>query len=1469
MDQQFERIKANENDDMNNINVRDVLKKCVDNLYKQFKVGDNSYKNKKTIKITNYENFYNDLLAYNNEGDENAHEYQNGEKIDINGIEFLINEIYDISGTQEILNHINVNYVNEENNQRFEYSNNNINHVEHNECRETKEGRDYRYKKYELVAEDFPKKCVFGNLYSRVDKHRAGDAADVGDAAENKSFEYLDLTGYLLYDYVHNFEKYQNNNICDKLNKILEDRILDILDFENKYIKYVKEKTKKLEFPTFTLYDVIYPNAHYIYKAGNKNFCLPVDRVICHYKNQANQIQDVPDYFDKLTLTNFIQDIFGMDIEKIEKPIQDIFIKCLHKKLLNLFTFDEQNNKSLFYGVDLTHIHADLMALFAFFVVLNEKIIKNEYDILNIELYKSFNLATEKYFTDYGHLDQVDCDKLPFLYQTDNIKNINSNIITNSLRVAAVIANDAGIGTLANNANEATVNAAVNTAITAGNINYEFDPIAVRVGAAVAVKIKKKYAAAAAANGGGDAVNLANIRTDINTFATAAAVAAAVAAAATADATADATAAATAAGDTVGVAIISAAATAADAAAGAAAAAADAAAAAAANAAADAAADAAAAGAGANVGGANANNAGNANTAFNNAVLTNAIKAGILGYIGRKTLTNLNLINANHTSIQNKNNNNSNNIKFNFASNMYKNNFKFNHTLNNPGFVNILLDNISRMGVYGTHKINTQNFIIRYTKEKNFNNDDNVLSVVDGNEDFNPNEHYEYIGKFGLNFGSQYIKNYKFCVSNNTGLTNLKNNLINLTNINYGLGVAGFFVLQSLLLNTLLNNNTAPLIEKLYFIVLKHAFAQDYIYNRLMKDSDVKNRITLLLNDNSLPDLSGAYNRNLNIDGMLLKIFKSLMIDKDTYKNILHIIDSDDENQGNIIIEMKHPYFYKHNGHYDSENVFYDVLRDFNDNYYKYKDQKKINFISNFNVKRHKIYGDNEIFQLVNNMITKKIILHEEKSLYKEEQPKTSKLEDNDKKALGNFINASGVKLGKETVNILQNDRINVNEKVKLKDSEIEENLIKQFKKLRNYGIMKGGVNNYNTDILYNCEQDVYSLLVLMYFNKLTKQKLNYYYLFTLLLKSEYFHINIGANINYLKQTAVNQYQNTMNRKYSFDDNFDLFSEKLINRKLNEEFKDLKDKIMIFNKLIYFYLFGFNCYFMTGDAQKTILGKFYNEEDEGNGINLDTQGKKLASVAKLFDTTEKNTNNLKVDYIRMMVKANKLVFQNNDYVEKRTNNINIAQQNTGNMNPNNNGYYQMSQIPQTALSSLTDGKSIAPTFLNNSGLLPYLLSRNLHTDIIKGGGEDNIFDKTVSAFAAIKHKDKKYIQQAFKNNELNPQQMEFLKLSNQINKWIEEETKGILKLIEYARSAMAVKNLKGDDLVEFKKYEKEIRENGINFDILQKMKNLHNDTMLGGQDIQNILSKLKQTEYNIQQKKNEYIEKLNDYLKSF
>ena len=112
--------------------------------------------------------------------------------------------------------------------------------------------------------------------------------------------------------------------------------------------------------------------------------------------------------------------------------------------------------------------------------------------------------------------------------------------------------------------------------------------------------------------------------------------------------------------------------------------------------------------------------------------------------------------------------------------------------------------------------------------------------------------------------------------------------------------------------------------------------------------------------------------------------------------------------------------------------------------------------------------------------------------------------------------------------------------------------------------------------------------------------------------------------------------------------------------------------------------------------------------------------------------------------------------------------------------------------------------------------------------------------------------------------------MAFLNLSNQVYKWINQETDGILELIKYARNAMAAKNLKGAKLQEFKKLEKQIQEKGINFDILRQMNELNNDdAMIGGQDIQNILSKLKQTEYNIQQKKNEYIEKLNDYLKSF
>lgn len=1432
----FSALKPDNAPNMDNVNIGDALRKCIDNLNIQFKAGDDSYKNKKKVNVVNYEKFYDELLAYDNHAN---HIYQDNDNVVLTNSDFLINEIHDISGLKEQIEHINVVYDN--NQQEFIYSNTNINHnIGADPVRETKTGQDYRYKKYELIAEDFPKKCVFGNLYSRTIKHN--NPANAGESNENKSYEYLDLTGYLLYDYVHNFEKYQNNNICDKLNKILEDRILDILDFENKYIKYVKEKGN-LEFPTFTLYDVIYPNAHYIYKVENKNFCLPVDRVICHYKNQADQIQNVPNYFDgKLTLTNFIQDIFGMDIKDIKKPIQDLFIKCLHKKLLKLFTFDEQENESIFYGVDLTYIHSDLLALFAFFNVLNEKIIKNDYDILDIEIFKSFNLSTSLYF-DSQNLDKIDCNNLPFLYKNDIMEQIDmfayKDVINGIAAAAANAADAAGAGVAGAGAGAgagAAANAAAGIAAAVGAAGAAATAAAVAVGAA-AVYLKSLILNADNAN------TIRNNRLDQGNINNARDVAS------------------NAINTNIGVGHIN-----------------------------------VPGNDGVNpnniiedrvrIGTAAANicrlyirheleNHGNymgADITITN-IVTQSIPYIAIYIYGNFTLLNLGFIDAGNNTIVN--NPNIQNIKFLLTSGMYKNNYVFDNNLQNQNqlFNDLLLNNISRMGIYGLQKINTQQF--KFYKQFSYGcTDIEDISVIPMDDASNGNQDLQSVSIIGINIGTRFLKNRKYCISGNLNLHDKINDVRDLSKKSFSLGIIGFLIFQTSLLNTKLTLDSINLIQRLYFIILKHTFAQHYIYDKLIKSTDIKNRISDMLSDATLSKLFDNYNRNFNIDIILFKIFKSLMIDDDSYKNILNIVNGETVVNANNIIKMNYPFFYKHNGQYDSENIFYDVLRDFNKNYYKHsKENKKINFINNFNIKRHKIYGDNEIFQLINNMITKKITLHKEENLInkKPEQQNALELSDNDTKAISNFINSSGAKLGKNTIDILTRKNIQIDERINLKNKDIEKRFIDDFKKLQNYGIMKGG-EDYEVDILYDCEKDIYSLLVLIYYNKLTIQKLKYYHYFILLLKSEYFKIFIQAGVNCLRVDGNGAYLDTMNRKYKFDNDFNLFTEKLNNKILNnEDFNNFKDNLLIFNKLIYYYLFGFNCYFIKGNAQKTILDKFYV-----NNFAFDNQGKKLASIAMLFNSLDENTNNLSVDYIRMMVKANKTVFQNIDYVEKRTDNINIPKQNIGNMNlVNNNGYYQMSQIPQSALSSLTDGKSIAPTFLNNSGLLPYLLSRNLHTDIIKGGGENNnVFDQTVDAIASIKHTNKEYIRQAFKNNNqnnvLNSQQMAFLNLSNQVYKWINQETDGILELIKYARNAMAAKNLKGDKLQQFKEFEKQIQEKGINFDILRQMNELNNDdAMIGGQDIQNILSKLKQTEYNIQQKKNEYIEKLNDYLKSF
>ena len=90
-----------------------------------------------------------------------------------------------------------------------------------------------------------------------------------------KSYEYLDLSGYLLYDYVHNYLKYAGNPICNHLNKFLEEQILNILNIDNSLIPDTIDN-----LTTFTLYDIIYPNAHYIYNVKDKNFCLPI---VCRF----------------------------------------------------------------------------------------------------------------------------------------------------------------------------------------------------------------------------------------------------------------------------------------------------------------------------------------------------------------------------------------------------------------------------------------------------------------------------------------------------------------------------------------------------------------------------------------------------------------------------------------------------------------------------------------------------------------------------------------------------------------------------------------------------------------------------------------------------------------------------------------------------------------------------------------------------------------------------------------------------------------------------------------------------------------------------------------------------------------------------------------------------------------------------------------------------------------------------------
>ena len=401
------------------LKIEKIIDVYLKNLVDQFQAGDKSFKFNKDVEIKNYDKFYDELTKYDTEL------YTDWDCINLKDQNFLIKEIENIRSVEEDINHINVVYDDTKPEDfYFKYSEKKIVDNDH-------ELLDGNYKKYMLYKRNFPKRCVFGQLYSRTKKDNK--KAGVADAKYEKSYEYLDLSGYLLYDYVHNYPKYSGNPICNYLNRFLEEQILNILNFDNSYIPEMKD------IETFTLYDIIYPNSHYIYNIKGKNFCLPVDRVICHYDEKPENIGSKENlkYEKKLTVANFMQDIFGMSKDEIHKDIQDIFINCLNKKLLKLFIDIRTTN--LFYNQDLTLIFSDVIALFAFFVKFNDNLHKGEKDenndyVLDTEIYKSISLSHFK-----KNKSALLYSDLPFLYTDANLeaarktqKNVNKLAFINS-----------------------------------------------------------------------------------------------------------------------------------------------------------------------------------------------------------------------------------------------------------------------------------------------------------------------------------------------------------------------------------------------------------------------------------------------------------------------------------------------------------------------------------------------------------------------------------------------------------------------------------------------------------------------------------------------------------------------------------------------------------------------------------------------------------------------------------------------------------------------------------------------------------------------------------------------------------------------------------------------------------------------------------------------------------------------------
>lgn len=1238
---------------LNNISIHNILDTYTENLIKQFQAGDISYKDNKDVGIKNFKDFYDQIITYNTADPFGTAAALNS--MNMKDYEFLIKEIEDIRGISEPTIRINVVFDNhDENDPYFKYSDALIVTNGH-------ESFNDKYKKIKLVKNQNPKKCVFGTLYPRTKKD-----VDVGNnrahAAFNKSFEYLDLSGYVLYDYVHNYPKYKGNPICKHLNDFLEERILELLDINNNYLRNNIEKLR-----TFTLYDIIYPNAHYIYNFGNKNFCLPIDRVICHYDETptnigtGNRIQ----YNTEFTISNFIQDIFGMSKNSIDDDIKKLFIKCLNKKLLNMFTNVE--NGYLFYDKNITLIYADILALFAFFVVLNDKLNENKKlnDILNIEVYKSIELLHKhnnaKTNTSIIHKD------LQFIYTTDAFENRDGhNVLANAHNVEHLGFITAATGDVTD------TNKDKSDFITRENISNYFQYV-------------KSY--------------------------------------------------------------------------------------------------------------------------------------------------------------------------------LYENNFQILFDNEDEDLYQFIFDSMIRIGKYGITLISEKEYVTSKCHLGNPGNPGVIIRAADGgNVTITDGESFQdlCIVNGSTNAESNVNKNYVFTAPDD--IDGAFNNCVVHANKNYQYGILGLFFLQTIYLNTVMPDAMYDTIVNLYNMGIKFGFAQHYIYRYLMKKTD-KTIIKNILENKELLNFNFQDNIIMNTNSVLKQIFKSLFLDEDTYQYLL--LNNVGENNTTFIIKSINIFSRsnKFNSNDQKQNIFLNLLEYYNNHY-------KLNVI-NFKSEDFKIhskkYHNNEILLMIKKLTQNKLNLFKENKLtFEKTTTEETKLSDKQKNRMIDIFETTAKNTGVEDIDYkrLKNITKPYGPPKEIKPVEDAEdtnndgyNELLLENNLNNL-IFKGGVD-VDVNMEYNCSDDIYCLLLLNYYDKLTTQKLKYFYLFNTLMNLLYFVFDVVASNSYIDND--NRYKGV----YKIEKN------KLFITERYNFTPHVLNLLKVLNILVYYYFFGINFKFLENKDHN--INTYYANE------NAQNQGKNIVNCERINDIDGEQNNTLdlfKYNTIKKVFNILKNQLPNNiSNIEKNKSNQNINQegQTMQHINGNNSGIYSMTDIPKITKQNLTEGNNINVSFLNNNGLLPFLISRNLNKEILKGG--EKLFDQTANVFALIRNIPKSRIIEMYKKGKLNVEQMAFLNNAKRIDEEREKEYKLIIGVINYIRRSISKNQLKNDEGVlkridEIIEYEKN---HGWNSEQTIEGYNLHYpiENQVGGEDMSNILTKLKQGQYRRQQIDNDYIEKLNQYTKNF